>query len=71
MITTLWIIGLIFFTLSLVFMTISDECVYRNKSIYEKWSLVFMLTAVTLFGTALYLTSQEEKGNVTEPTTGR
>lgn len=63
MITTLWIIGLIFFTLSLTFMVISDECVYRNKSKYEKLSLTFILSAVLCWGVAIYLTSEEEKAN--------
>lgn len=63
MITTLWIIGLIFFTLSLILMVVADECVYRNKSKYEKLSLTLILSAVLCWGIAIYLTSEEEKGN--------
>lgn len=67
MITTLWIIGLIFFALSLVFMVVSDECVYRNKPKYEKLSLTLILSAVLCWGIAVYSTGNEEKANDKRP----
>lgn len=64
MITNLWIIGFILFVLSMLSSIFADGSdLWRKSSFWEKWALILMLSALAFFGTAMYLTSQEEKNN--------
>jgi len=64
MITNLWIIGLILFVLSVLSSICADGSdLWRKARFWEKWALILMLSALAFFGTAMYLTSQEESQN--------
>lgn len=64
MITNLWIIGFILFALSMLSSIFADGSdLWRKARFWEKWALILMLSALALFGTAMYLTSQEESQN--------
>lgn len=64
MITNLWIIGFILFVLSMLSMIFADGSdLWRKARFWEKWGLILMLSALSFFGTAMYLTSQEENHN--------
>lgn len=64
MITNLWIIGFILFVLSMLSMIFADGSgLWRTARFWEKWALILMLSALAFFGTAMYLTSQEETIN--------
>lgn len=61
MITNLWIIGFILFVLSMLSSIFADGSdLWRKARFWEKWALILMLSALAFFGTAMYLTSQEE-----------
>jgi hypothetical protein len=61
MITNLWIIGFILFVLSMLSSIFADGSdLWRKARFWEKWALILMLSALAFFGTAMYLTSQQE-----------
>lgn len=64
MIINLWIIGFILFVLSMLSSICADGSdLWRKARFWEKWALILMLSALAFFGTAMYLTSQEENIN--------
>lgn len=64
MIINLWIIGFILFVLSMISSICAEGSdLWRKTRFWEKWALILMLSALTFFGTAMYLTSQEEGHN--------